>query len=197
MKRYNVTGKKYLSKDEYQTLLQKGNYTHIKKTGEPKFTPVTPEDLEYDNPWINIHCSFKKKQEAIDYADKIANTGMNGSYAEVEKATDFLWGHARIPVYFISNGADPRLYAATVGTTASGKTSGFDANMSGNEFDEEKYLKDLSDNIFTVKYKESSTGRTFEVNPLINDQFYDTLYRNAFRSGEYILISGELPDKWK
>lgn len=125
-KKYNVTGKKFLSMEEYKALLEKGNYTHIKKTGEQKFVPVTPEDLEYDNPWINIYCSFKKKQEAFDYADKIANTGMNGSYAEVEKATDFLWVHARIPVYSVSNGVDPRLYAATVGTTASGKTATLD-----------------------------------------------------------------------
>ena len=50
---------------------------------------------------------------------------------------------------------------------------------------------------FIIKYKERSTGRTYEINSQIDDTFYDTLYRNSFRSGEYILISGELPDKWK
>lgn len=64
-------------------------------------------------------------------------------------------------------------------------------------FDKEEYLKHLSEDVFIVKYKERSTGRTFEINPKIDNPFYDTLYRNSFRSGEYILISGELPDKWK
>lgn len=36
-----------------------------------------------------------------------------------------------------------------------------------------------------------------EVNPLINDAYFDILYRCAFNSGEYILLEGELPDKWK
>ena len=64
-------------------------------------------------------------------------------------------------------------------------------------FDKEEYLKHLSEDVFIVKYKERSTDRTFEINPQIDDPFYDTLYRNSFRSGEYILISGKLPDKWK
>ena len=75
-----------------------------------------------------------------------------------------------------------------------------DANMDKSSeiaFDKEEYLKHLSEDIFIVKYKERSTGRTFEINPKIDNPFYDTLYRNSFRSGEYILISGELPDKWK
>ena len=64
-------------------------------------------------------------------------------------------------------------------------------------FDKEKYLKHLSEDIFIVKYKERSTGKIYEVNPKIDNSFYDTIYRNAFRSGEYILVSGELPNKWK
>lgn len=75
-----------------------------------------------------------------------------------------------------------------------------DANMDKSSeiaFDKEEYLKHLSEDVFIVKYKERSTGRTFEINPKIDNPFYDTLYRNSFRSGEYILISGKLPDKWK
>lgn len=64
-------------------------------------------------------------------------------------------------------------------------------------FDKEEYLKNLSEDVFVIKYKERSTGRVFEINPQINNSFYDTLYRNAFRTGEYVLISGELPEKWK
>ena len=64
-------------------------------------------------------------------------------------------------------------------------------------FNKEEYLKHLSEDVFIIKYKERSTGRTYEINPKIDDPFYDTLYRNSFRSGEYILLSGELPDKWK
>lgn len=64
-------------------------------------------------------------------------------------------------------------------------------------FDKEEYLQCMSDDVFIVKYKERSSGRVFEINPSIDNTFYDTLCRNAFRSGEYILVSGELPDKWK
>lgn len=64
-------------------------------------------------------------------------------------------------------------------------------------FDKEKYLKHLSEDIFIVKFKERSTGITHEINPKIDDAFYDSFYRNMFRSGEYILISGELPAKWQ
>lgn len=51
--------------------------------------------------------------------------------------------------------------------------------------------------VCTVKYKERSTGRIFEINPCIDDDFFDETYRRGFRTGAYILISGELPDKWK
>ena len=75
-----------------------------------------------------------------------------------------------------------------------------DANMTKSPemaFDKEEYLKHLSEDAFVVKYKERSTGRVFEINPKINNSFYDRLCRNAFQTGEYILISGELPEKWK
>lgn len=55
----------------------------------------------------------------------------------------------------------------------------------------------LSEDIFTVKYMERSTGKTVEINPNINDAFFDTFYANMFRSGAFILISGELPAKWQ
>lgn len=65
-------------------------------------------------------------------------------------------------------------------------------------FNKEEYLKHLSKDVFIVKCKERSTGKILEINPKALDHpFYDALYRNLFRSGEYILISGELPDKWK
>lgn len=64
-------------------------------------------------------------------------------------------------------------------------------------FGKKEYLKHLSEDAFVVKYKERSTDRVFEINPKINNSFYDRLCRNAFQTGEYILISGELPEKWK
>lgn len=70
-------------------------------------------------------------------------------------------------------------------------------NTSGNSFNEEEYLQHLSKDIFTVKYMERSTGKIVEVNPNINDAFFDTFYANMFRSGAFILISGELPAKWQ
>lgn len=66
-----------------------------------------------------------------------------------------------------------------------------------NNWNNDKTKKDAKRDVFVVKYKERSTGRVFEINPKINNSFYDRLCRNAFQTGEYILISGELPDKWK
>lgn len=66
-----------------------------------------------------------------------------------------------------------------------------------NNWNNDKTKKDAKRDVFVVKYKERSTGRVFEINPKINNSFYDRLCRNAFQTGEYILISGELPEKWK
>lgn len=52
-------------------------------------------------------------------------------------------------------------------------------------------------NIYSVKVKERSTGRILELNPCIDNLFSDTMTRGLLHSGEYILISGDLPDKWK
>lgn len=60
-----------------------------------------------------------------------------------------------------------------------------------------KYVKHLSQDVFTIKAKERSTGRLLELNPAIDDPFMDTMIRGLFHSGRYILISGNLPDKWK
>lgn len=65
-----------------------------------------------------------------------------------------------------------------------------------NNWNNDKTKKDAKRDVFVVKYKERS-GRVFEINPKINNSFYDRLCRNAFQTGEYILISGELPEKWK
>lgn len=50
--------------------------------------------------------------------------------------------------------------------------------------------------VFTVKIKERSTGKIIELNPNINDSYFDTMIRCLFQQGEYTLISGELPEKW-
>lgn len=60
-----------------------------------------------------------------------------------------------------------------------------------------KYVKYLSSDILTIKVRERSTGRLLELNPDIDDPFFDTCIRKLFYTGEYILISGNLPDKWK
>jgi len=61
----------------------------------------------------------------------------------------------------------------------------------------QQYLKHLSEDVFIVKIRERSTGRILELNPNIDNSFSDTMTRRLFHSGEYILISGDLPDKWK
>ncbi len=61
----------------------------------------------------------------------------------------------------------------------------------------QQYLKHLSEDVFIVKIRERSTGRILELNPNIDNSFSDTMTRRLFHLGEYILISGDLPDKWK
>ena len=51
--------------------------------------------------------------------------------------------------------------------------------------------------IYSVKVKDSITGTVFNLNPNVNNSFYDTSIRNCFLSGKFILLDGELPDKWK
>lgn len=67
--------------------------------------------------------------------------------------------------------------------------------MSDENFDEE-WWKSLED-ICTVKYQDQRTGKSYEVNPGIDDAFWDTYYQKGFSSGDFVLTSGELPDKWK
>lgn len=68
-------------------------------------------------------------------------------------------------------------------------------NYKNDNFNKDEYLKHLSEDVFTVKIRERSTGRIIELNPNIDNSFSDTMTRNLFHSGEYILISGNLPDK--
>lgn len=58
-------------------------------------------------------------------------------------------------------------------------------------------IANQTQNIYSVKVKERSTGRILELNPCIDNPFSDTMTRGLLHSGEYILISGNLPDKWK
>lgn len=48
-----------------------------------------------------------------------------------------------------------------------------------NNWNNDKTKKDAKRDVFVVKYKERSTGRVFEINPKINNSFYDRLCRNA------------------
>lgn len=58
-------------------------------------------------------------------------------------------------------------------------------------------IANQTQNMYFVKVKERSTGRVLGLNPYIDNPFSDTLTRGLLHSGEYILISGDLPDKWK
>jgi CRISPR/Cas system CMR-associated protein Cmr5 small subunit len=77
------------------------------------------------------------------------------------------------------------------------KTDNIECSSENDNFNKDEYLKHLSEDVFTVKIRERSTGRIIELNPNIDNSFSDTMTRNLFHSGEYILISGNLPDKWK
>lgn len=65
------------------------------------------------------------------------------------------------------------------------------------EKDKLYYCGGSTENVFAIC---SICGRHTEKSDMvttINNSFYDRLCRNAFQTGEYILISGELPEKWK
>lgn len=65
------------------------------------------------------------------------------------------------------------------------------------EMSDEDWIKWTSENVLTVKYKDRRTGKSYEVNPKIDNTFWDTYYKRGFSSGDFILLDGELPDKWK
>lgn len=65
------------------------------------------------------------------------------------------------------------------------------------EMSDEDWLKWTSENVPTVKYKDCCTGKIYEINPKIDNTFWDTYYKRGFSSGDFILLDGELPDKWK
>lgn len=77
------------------------------------------------------------------------------------------------------------------------ETDNIECSSENDNFNKDEYLKHLSEDVFAVKIRERSTGRIIELNPNIDNSFSDTMTRNLFHSGEYILISGNLPDKWK
>lgn len=58
-------------------------------------------------------------------------------------------------------------------------------------------LLNQSEEMICIKAKESSTGKVVDINPDINDAYWDTLMRNKFKIGELVLVEGKLPDKWK
>lgn len=59
-----------------------------------------------------------------------------------------------------------------------------------------KFLSQSEESIY-IKAKELSTGKVVDLNPNINDTYFDTIICNKFKIGELVLISGKLPDKWK
>lgn len=58
-----------------------------------------------------------------------------------------------------------------------------------------KFLSQSEESV-QIKAKETSTGKIVDINPNINDAYWDTLMRNKFKIGELVLVEGKLPDKW-
>lgn len=65
------------------------------------------------------------------------------------------------------------------------------------EISRKEHWRQISEKVFTVKCMERSTGKIKEINPKIDDVFFDKFFQMCFKSGEYILLSGELPPKWQ
>lgn len=59
-----------------------------------------------------------------------------------------------------------------------------------------KFLSQVEESV-QIKAKEISTGKVIDLNPNINDTYFDTLICNKFKIGELVLVEGKLPDKWK
>lgn len=59
-----------------------------------------------------------------------------------------------------------------------------------------KFLSQSEESV-QIKAKEISTGKVVDLNPNINDAYFDTLICNKFKIGELVLVEGKLPDKWK
>ena len=59
-----------------------------------------------------------------------------------------------------------------------------------------KFLSQVEESV-QIKAKETSTGKIVDLNPNINDAYFDTLICNKFKIGELVLLAGKLPNKWK
>ena len=59
-----------------------------------------------------------------------------------------------------------------------------------------KFLSQVEESV-QIKAKEISTGKVIDLNPNINDTYFNTLIYNKFKIGELVLVEGKLPDKWK
>ena len=59
-----------------------------------------------------------------------------------------------------------------------------------------KFLSQVEESV-QIKAKETSTGKIVDINPNINDAYWDTLMRNKFKTGELVLLAGKLPNKWE
>lgn len=58
-----------------------------------------------------------------------------------------------------------------------------------------KFLSQVEESV-QIKAKEISTGKVIDLNPNINDTYFDTLICNKFKIGELVLVEGKLPNKW-
>lgn len=77
----------------------------------------------------------------------------------------------------------------------------FEKGIDGYSVYEKEKLKSKflsqSEELVQIKAKELSTGKVIDLNPNINDTYFDTLICNKFKIGELVLVEGKLPDKWK
>ena len=62
---------------------------------------------------------------------------------------------------------------------------------------EKRLTQERFDELFPIKIFDQQTQRYLNLNPRIDDVFFDTLIRIKLRTQEYILVKGNLPEKWK
>lgn len=152
----------------------------------------------------NADRKFSKKQ-IVDYMDKYIKNYLVDSEWHISIATDFL--HLLNDEKIELNKLSDQRYIKSILENNPDNEYTKKINM---RLMPEMYISALFDvlierinianqtqNMYSVKVKERSTGRVLGLNPYIDNPFADTLTRGLLHSGEYILISGDLPDKWK
>lgn len=139
------------------------------------FSPRTPTGK------FRYEVLFEESDSILDIQDKYKVISQQGArwILEDRKATSEVYGSAPLDYDIEKDG----YHKLIMGVKETGKGP--------------KLCHRSVEDLYSIKCKEQNTGILIELNPRIDDEFWDRVYRDKFATGEFILVSGELPDKWK